>query len=127
MTKVTALCLAEPSAIDTAVVQEMKRVLGERRCRSVVDAAVFEITETLCAIERGGFAHDRDDMGNRIARLIELATQVGLVCMADVAADLLDCIEAGDAVAFSAVTGRLIRLGEDGLFALIDFTDRSIV
>lgn len=127
MEKVTSLCLAETSAIDTAVVQEMKRVLGERRCRTMIDGAVFEITESLCAIERLVGARDYDDLDERASRLVELSTQVGLVCMADVAADLLDCVESRDDVALAAVTHRLIRHGEEGLFALIDFTDRSIV
>ena len=127
MEKVTSLCLCEASAIDTTVVQEMKRVLGERRSRTVIDGAVFEITEGLCAIERLVNGREYQDLDARTCRLIELATQVGLICMADVAADLLDCIEGQDDVAMSAVTYRLIRHGEEGLFALIDFTDRSIV
>lgn len=127
MEKVTALCLAEPSAIDTAVVQEMKRVLGERRSRTVVDGIVFEITETLCGIENQVNLRQWEGLEDRICRLVELSIQVGLVCMADVATDLLDCLEANNEVAIAAVTCRLIRHGEESLFALIDFTDRSIV
>jgi len=127
MNKVMSLSVCEASPIDTAVVQEMKRVLGERRCRTVIDGTVFEVTETLCAIEREVGERSYKGIGERAARLIELATQVGLVCMADVAADLIDCLETGDEVALAAVTQRLIRHGEDSLFALIDFSDRSIV
>ena len=127
MEKVTALCLTEPSAIDTAVVQEMKRVLGERRSRSVVDGIVFEITEILCGIERQVGERQLDGLNDRVCRLVELSTQVGLVCMADVATDMLDCLDTENDVALAAVTCRLIRHGEESLFALIDFTDRSIV
>ena len=127
MEKVTSLCLCEPSAIDTAVVLEMKRVLGERRCRTMIDGAVFEITESLCEVERLVGAQNYSEIEERACRIIELSTQVGLVCMADVAADLLDCVENRNDVALAAVTHRLIRHGEEGLFALIDFTDRSIV
>ena len=127
MEKVTAIPLAEPTAIDTSVVQDMKRELGERRCRSVVDGVVFDITEVLCKIERIVVAGGRDGLEEELNRLIELSSQVGLICMADVAVDMLDCLERDDRVALSAVAFRLIRLGEDGLFALIEFTDYSIV
>ena len=47
--------------------------------------------------------------------------------MADVAHDLAGAVACDDAVAAAAITSRLIRLGEDNLFALIEFADQSFV
>ena len=127
MDKVTAIRLVEPSVIDTTVVLALKRSMGERRCRTAVDGIIFEITDALCTIERTVVAGTRDGLQDQIDRLRDLANQVGLVCMVDVSADLMDCLERGDDIALAAVAHRLVRLGEDGLFALIEFTDRSIV
>ena len=127
MDKVTAIRLAEPSVIDTTVVLALKRSMGERHCRTVVDGVIFEITDALCTIERTVVSEDHEGLREQIDRLQDLAAQVGLICMVDVSADLIDCFERGDRIALAAVAHRLVRLGEDGLFALIEFTDRSIV
>lgn len=127
MEKVTAIRLLEPSAIDTAVIQEIKRTHGEKRCRSIIDGVVFEITDLLCRIERAVAENQPDGLPDLVERLTELSADVGLICMADVAVDMAECLHVGDRVALTAVAYRLVRLGEDGLFSLIEFTDRSIV
>lgn len=126
-TSVTVLTPTEQSAIDTTAVQRLKRELGEKRCRSVVDGVIFEITDTMCAIERRVTTRNYVGLRETLFRLQDLANQTGLVCLVDVTNDLLEVLRQEDDVAIAAITARLIRLGEDNLFALIEFTDRCII
>lgn len=121
------LCLSETSAIDTDAVQTLKRELGEKRCRNVVDSVIFEITDALCRVERLVAAGAYDELPDHVAKLRESSAQVGLICMLDVASDLMDAVTNGDKTAAAAIASRLIRIGEDSLFSLIEFTDRSII
>lgn len=127
MGRVFNLCMSEPSAIDTDAVQSLKRELGEKRCRAVVDTVIFEITDALCRIERLVGLQAHDELPEYLTKLRELSGQVGLICMIDVVNDLLDTVRAKDDVSTAAVAARLVRIGEDSLFSLIEFTDRSIV
>ena len=127
MDVITTLNLSEPSAIDTAAVQRLKRELGEKRCRSVVDEMIFEITDTMCRVERMVSARSYTGLADSLFKLQDLSAQMGLVCIVDVINDLVECLRLEDEIAIAAITARLVRLGEDGLFALIEFADRCIV
>lgn len=121
------LCLSETSAIDTDAVQMLKRELGEKRCRTVVDTVIFEITDALCRVERLVAAGAYSELPDHVRKLRESSAQVGLICMLDVASDLMDAVQNEDNTAAAAIASRLIRIGEDSLFSLIEFTDRSII
>ena len=127
MGNVFALHMRELSAIDTDAVQVLKRDLGDKRCRTVIDGVIFEITDILCNVERATISREYDAMLNALDRLEELSARAGLVCISDISQDLRDCIRQNDITAIAAVTTRLIRVGEDSLFSLIEFTDRSII
>ncbi len=127
MSNVLNLCMSEPSAIDTDAVQILKRELGEKRCRTVVDTVIFEITDTLCRVERLVASREFDGLQDGLENLRDLSMKVGLICMLDVANDLADAVDHDDQTAAAAIAARLIRIGEDSLFSLIEFTDRSIV
>jgi len=125
MGEVYTLLATEPSAIDIDMLNHLKATVGEKRCRGIVDGIVFEISDLLCQVERAAGREDFDVLPSLLTRLRTLAAQVGLVCMTDVASDLSECAESYDRVAVASVTARLIRLGEDSLFALIEYADRS--
>ena len=127
MAKVHTLSTREPSAIDTSAVQRLKQQLGEKRCRSIIDTVIFEVTDLLCLTERAISDREFSAVPEHLDRLRELSGQVGLICMVDIACDLQVCVAEDNRVAAAAVTARLIRVGEDSLFSLIEFTDRSII
>lgn len=127
MGNVVAFNTSEASAIDIDPIQRLKRELGEKRCRAMVDNMIFEVTDALCKIERLLLLKDVAEAGVLLDRVIEVSGQLGLVCLTDVAVDLQDCIDARNWVSVAAVSGRLIRLGEDSLFSLIEFTNKSII
>ena len=117
----------ELSAIDTDPIQQFKRELGEKRCRAVIDGLIFEVTDGLCKIERLVSNGDLQEAIPLLETVSSTSAQLGLVCLTDVSSDLKDCIKRQDATATAAVAGRLIRLGEDSLFTLIEFTNKSII
>jgi len=127
MGNVVTLATSEQSAIDTDQVQRLKRELGEKRCRTIVDGMIFEITDALCKIEIHANANEFELMSDHIDRVTEISDQLGLVCLTDVATDLSGAISGNDLPAIIAISSRLIRLSEDSLFSLIEFTDRNIV
>jgi hypothetical protein len=127
MGNVVSFDTTEPSAIDTDPIQRLKRELGEKRCRALVDGMIFEVTDALCKIERMIAQKEFEAATNLLDKVADISGQLGLVCLTDVAMDLKGCVEAEDWVSVAAVSGRLIRLGEDSLFSLIEFTNKSII
>jgi len=127
MGNVVAFDTSEPSAIDTDPIQRLKRELGEKRCRAVVDRMIFEVTDALCKVERMIAEREFEAAKNLLDKVGDVSGDLGLVCLTDVAMDLKGCLNAEDWVSVAAVSGRLIRLGEDSLFSLIEFTNTSIV
>lgn len=127
MGNVVSFDTCEPSAIDTDPIQRLKRELGEKRCRAIVDGMIFDVTDALCKIERLIADGEFEKATEFLDRVGDVSSDLGLVCLTDVAADLKGCIDEKNWVAAAAVSGRLIRLGEDSLFSLIEFTNKSIV
>jgi len=127
MGNVVAFNTTEPSAIDTDPIQRLKRELGEKRCRSIVDGMIFDVTESLCKLERLIIEEEFEAVEFLLDNVADVSSQLGLVCLTDVAADLKDCIKAENWVSVASVSARLIRLGEDSLFSLIEFTNKSII
>lgn len=127
MGNVFVLETREIAAIDTDAIQAIKGSVGEKRCRTVIDGLIFAITDGLCQLERAVETQDHDGLPEVCGRLEGLCAQVGLVCMLDVLNDLAACHASEDYIAMSAVTARLIRIGEDSLYTLIEFADRSIM
>lgn len=127
MQNVVLFCTTETSAIDTDPIQTLKKDLGEKRCRVVVDGMIFEITDLLCQVERRIANQEYAEAEQALLSVSNLSCQLGLVCLTDITCDLMDCMERGDTIATNAVAARLIRLGEDSLFSLIEFTNRSII
>ncbi len=127
MANVVAFNTTEPSAIDTDPIQRLKRELGEKRCRALVDGMIFDVTDGLCKMERLIAEGDFDSVSQLLDQIADVSGDLGLVCLTDVAMDLKECIRAEHWVSVAAVSHRLIRLGEDSLFSLIEFTNKSII
>jgi len=127
MGNVVSFDTTEPSAIDTDPIQRLKREVGEKRCRALVDGLIFEVTDALCKLERLISNKEFDAAKDLLDKVADVSGELGLVCLTDVAMDLKGCLMAEDWVSVAAVSGRLIRLGEDSLFSLIEFTNTSII
>lgn len=117
----------ESTVIDKSVLTKMRLREGERKSRDLIDQMIFETTDKLCLVEQAINRNQEVEAMELAKSLISVSGQSGMICLNDVAYDLVDCLATNDATATHAVLSRLLRVGEDSLFALIDFTDRTMV
>ena len=115
----------EDAVLDTTRIVVLRQSLGDRRCREVIEEVVFHLTDRLTLLQAALDAGNTADAQPLAARLASLSEQVGLADFARVARDLCACLHAGDTIASAAVSARLLRLGEDSLFTVMDYADRS--
>ena len=71
-------------------------------------------------------AQDRAGLRKSVHRLIAIAEQIGMALVAQVAADVMACIDAEDDIATAATLSRLVRSGERSLTAIWDLPDLTI-
>ena len=127
MGQVHRFVAVEHVVIDKSVLTRLRLRDGERKSRDFIDQMIFQTTDKLCRIEQLIKAGKQVEALEEVKNLIRVSAGCGMICLNDVAYDLVDCLMTGDNTATQAVLGRLLRLGEDSLFALIDYTDRTIV
>jgi len=113
--------------IDKSVLTKMRLRNGERKSRDLIDQMIFETTDKLCLVEQAIKREQMVEAMELTKTLISVSARSGMICLNDVGYDLMDCLTTEDNTATQAVLSRLLRVGEDSLFALIDYTDRTIV
>lgn len=97
--------------------------LGPQASRDVIERAVFEVSDRLCKLELALFGRDFDRVQTLAVGLIAISSQIGLVEFADVASDLVFCIDCGELTSTHAVAARLLRLGESSMFQAVQFAE----
>jgi hypothetical protein len=117
--------IRESVVLDTARITVLRRSLGDQRTREVVEEVVFHVSDRMSLLEAALDAGNMADALALAARLGSLSEQVGLQTFAQVARDLVTCLEAADATATAAVAARLTRLAEDSLVSVIHYADQS--
>ena len=127
MGQVHRLIAAESAVIDKNILTRLRLRDGESKTRDFIDQMIFKTTDGLCQIENALNAGKTDTALELAKELIQDSASAGMICINDVAYDLTDCITSGDDVASKAVLARLLRVGEESLFALIDYSDRTMV
>jgi hypothetical protein len=117
--------IRESVVLDTARITVLRRSLGDQRTREVVEEVVFHVSDRMSLLEAALDAGNMADALALAARLGSLSEQVGLQTFAQVARDLVTCLETGNAVATASVAARLSRLAEDSLCSVIHYADQS--
>ncbi len=115
----------EDASLDTTRILILRQSLGDQRCREIVEEVVFHMTDRLGLLQTAFEENDLEDVSILASRLAGLCEQIGLVVLARVARDLVQCVAVGDTNAISAVGARLIRLGEDSLYSVMVYADQS--
>lgn len=123
MHQVTEFHKEEPIWLDPDRIIVLYAELGQAGAERVISAAMEDLAVQLVALEAAVLEQRPADVAKAVQALDPLARQVGMVLLARVAADLLDCSERGDRVAQAAVLARLIRLGDRCLTAVWDMAD----
>ena len=103
----------------------MYRDLGTSAAEQVVTRALGELALTMAALAEQVRARDLTDLHRQVRRLQRMAEHLGMVSLGLIAAEVRTCIDKGDATAFTAVWGRLIRIAERSLATDADVLDRT--
>lgn len=115
MGKVTALTPREVVRQDVEAIAAVYRNLGAPTAEKMVTRALGELALTMARLADTVRAQDLRDVADQLARLRQLAADLGLVTLAGVARDARACLERADSTAFSAVWARLVRVAERSL------------
>ncbi|GEM_PF-2181133 len=104
-------------------------MLGET-AHSDQDSQIFcvveAIAETLGEMETRFQAHDMPALRNSADRLTQLSRKYGFYSLDAVARDVLITLRQNDFVALGAVLCRLLRVGEQSLYAIWDLPRKSV-
>ena len=100
---------------DVETIAGIYRNLGAPVAEQLVLRAFGQLALTVAAIAERVRAQDLRDLAGQLQGLRRLAAEVGLVSLAQVAADARSCLERADGTAFAAVWARLMRVAEQSL------------
>ncbi|MGJ8617004.1 MAG: hypothetical protein ACSHWS_09185 [Sulfitobacter sp.] len=100
--------------------------LGEAGAEDVVCRALEELALRMSHCNRLYRAQSWPELRKNTRSLIAIADQIGMQRLSQVAADVMQCIDASDTNALAATLSRLLRIGERSLTAIWDMQDISI-
>lgn len=106
---VTRLPLQEPARLDPVRVLKLRRELGHAGAVAVMERRLEGLATALARMEAQRGAEE-GDFAAAGARLTRIATDLGLMRLAQVAEDAVEALEIGDEIAAAAVWARLLRL-----------------
>ncbi len=95
---------------DIEHIASIYRNLSSQAAQQVVARALGELAQIMTTMAARIAAHEMGDVQRHLRRLDRLAQNLGLTTLAQVARDLGQCLQAGDATAFAAVWARLLRV-----------------
>lgn len=126
MGKVTVLRPKDQLRQNAEPVAAMYRDLGTMQAEQVVSRALGELALTMSTLAARVRARQLDDLDRQLRRLQRMGEQLGMESLGAVASDLRQCLDLGDATAFSAVWARLLRVAERSLAVDKALLDQSL-
>lgn len=111
---VTLRVLEHPNE-DLEQIATIYRSLGSASAEQVIARALGELAFAMSALADRIKAHELGDLLRRLKRLQQMAENLGLRTLAQVAVDLGHCLNRKDSTAFAAVWARLLRIAEQSL------------
>ncbi|MEO0913960.1 MAG: hypothetical protein AAFY59_13375 [Pseudomonadota bacterium] len=123
MAIIMSITRQEPAHLDVRAVELMESILGQERCREVMEETCFDLVDKLAQIE--ATLHKQDHKGShRIAvDIASMSAQIGLDDFSLAARNLVACINEKNWPALPAVAARMMRLGEVSLMSMLNLTD----
>lgn len=125
MGKVTELAPREVVRQDVEAIAVIYRNLGAPMAEQMVTRAMGELALTMAGLAEKVRTQDLRGLARQLAQLMRLAQDLGLVSLAQVAADSRTCLERADSTAFAAVWARLVRVAERSLAPVDEPADLS--
>ncbi|MEP5152440.1 hypothetical protein [Planktotalea sp.] len=106
--------------LDSERLELLYNQLGEDSADNVLCRAMEELAVRVKQSEKLYGAKNTMELRKTVNSLTAIADQVGLQALAQVAQDVVNCIDAADSVALSATFSRLIRCSDQSLTAIWD-------
>jgi hypothetical protein len=100
--------------------------LGESGAEDMVCRAMEEISARLAHASRLFREGQGADLRKNLRSLAAIAEQIGLRMLAQVARDVIGCIDAGDSNGMAATLSRLLRIGDRSLTEVWNLQDMTI-
>lgn len=126
MNHVLKIGLTETVRVDQDRLGALYAQLGEAGAEDVVCRAMEELALRLSHCGRLHTSENWGDLRKCARSLIAISDQIGMHVLAQVAGNVIDCIDAGDRVATAATLARLVRIGEQSLTAIWDLQDITV-
>lgn len=126
LNSITQIRLAEPVRVDHDRLGALYSELGHTGAEDVVCRAMEELALRMAHCDRLLRSADYEELRKSARSLIAIADQIGMDLLAQVARDVMECVDVGDSVALAATLGRLMRAGEGSLTAIWDLQDITI-
>ncbi len=122
MGQIYQICAAQASGVgvDYEVIRNLKAAVGEARYEEIAEQAVFKLADRLGRLERALREADLTMCYRHALNICGVSSQIGLVDVARVAADVMTCTRESNMEALSAVIGRLNRVTEASLFSVFE-------
>jgi hypothetical protein len=96
--------------MDPAPLSRLYLDLGEQGAEDVISRALEDLTRRLNRIDDAHLGCDFAAIGQESRRVRVIAEQIGLTEVAEVAAHVIDCAQAGTGMSLGATLARLVRV-----------------
>ena len=120
MTIVTMMERKECVEIDQAQLFQQFNLQADRDRHDLIFDVVEDIARILGRAETQYLKTDYDDLRDSLDSVVTLGRQFGFGHLSRVAQDVKNCVDGKDLVAVSSTFPRLLRVGEQSLFAIWD-------
>lgn len=120
MTIVTMMERKESVEIDQAQFLEQFNLQADRDRHDLIFDVVEDIARILGRAEAQYMKSNYDELRDSLNKITNLGRQFGFGNLSRVAQDVMICVDANDFVSVSSTFQRLLRVGEQSLFAIWD-------
>ncbi len=110
--QVTRLVPRDTLRMDAGPLSRLYLDLGEHGAEAVICSALEDLARRLNRIDDAHRGCDLGLVGQESRRIRVIAEQIGLTEVAEVAAHVIDCAQAGSGMALAATLARLLRVTE---------------
>lgn len=123
MQKISVLHPRDTAYFDEATLNDLSRDLGSSVAENILCRALEDIAARFAQIRQDYSNGDHPALRKSVHAVIPIAEQIGLLGLARIGADVVDCVDQTDPVALAATLCRFLRWGEMAMSFADEGTD----
>ncbi|MEN8748284.1 hypothetical protein [Marivita sp.] len=123
MQKISVLHPRDTAYFDEATLNGLSRDLGSSVAENILCRALEDIAARFAQIRQDYSNGDHPALRKSVHAVIPIADQIGLLGLARIGADVVDCVDQTDPVALAATLCRFLRWGEMAMSFADEGTD----